>query len=143
VQDLKRRRFDGWKRYESIKLVRDYITCVDELTLIVDLYAKKLDFLSRLRKDCELFEFQEKEAPNNDRGKPTLVRIDWAIGVIEEAFVLLDSMLKDLKISMSAVSLAFQSQYMGNKLTCNSSSNSDQSSRTNLPLWPTPRTKLF
>ena len=105
MQDLKRRRFDRWKRNESIKLVQDYITCVDELTLIVDLYVKKLDFLSRLRKDCELFEFQDNHAPNNARGKPATVRIDWAIGVVEEAYVYLDSMLKDLKSSMGAVGL--------------------------------------
>ncbi|KAI9822397.1 MAG: hypothetical protein M1827_000116 [Pycnora praestabilis] len=103
VKDLKRRRFDKWQRYESIKLVRDYITCTDELTLIVQMYAQKVDFFSRLKKDCQQFEAEETKTPNNPLGKSAVARIDWAVGVVEEEYVILEAMLQDLKISMSAL----------------------------------------
>lgn len=103
IQDFKRRRFEDWKRGDSVKLVRDYIMCVDEIALLVHLMSKQLDFLYRLKKDCH--ELDKEESPvNNPDGKKTETRVDWAISIVEEHHSVLETMLKDLRMSMIAVS---------------------------------------
>ncbi|KAI9794126.1 MAG: hypothetical protein M1833_000438 [Piccolia ochrophora] len=103
VQDLKRRRFDQWKRNESVKLVQDYIACVDELTTIVSILNKNLDFLDRLKQDCERMEEEELSAPNCPKGKRTVERVIWAISVVKDNHDQLQSLLNDLESSMQAL----------------------------------------
>ena len=103
IQDFKRRRFDNLKRGESIKLVQEYIMCTDELSILVHIMSKQLDFLYRLRKDCELLDADQR-SPSNALGKTAVSRCDWAITNVEENFSVLDAMLKDLRGSMVAVS---------------------------------------
>ena len=103
IQDFKRRRFEDWKRGDSVKLVRDYIMCVDEIALLVHLMSKQLDFLYDLKKDCH--ELDKEEAPiNNPDGKKTESRVDWATNILQEHHDVLETMLKDLRTSMIAVS---------------------------------------
>ena len=104
IQDFKRRRFDEWQRGDSIKLVRDYILCVDELTILVHLMSKQLDFLYRLKKDCDRLNVDSTDV-KTPQGKDAVDRCNWAIGVLEENFTVLENLLKDLRSSMLAVSL--------------------------------------
>ena len=103
IQDFKRRRFDHWKRGDSIKLVREYIMCTDELSILVHMMGKQLDFLYRLKKDCQRLD-AETSPLNNPQGKTAVSRCDWAIANVEEDFSAMDAMLKDLRGSMVAVS---------------------------------------
>lgn len=102
IQGFKRRRFNQWKRGDSIKLVQDYIKCVDELTMLVHLKKKQLDFLKDLKKDCHVLD-QDSTGVNNPNGKDVVSRCDWAIETVQENFELMDSMVKDLRVSMVAV----------------------------------------
>ncbi|KAL8692000.1 MAG: hypothetical protein Q9218_002892 [Villophora microphyllina] len=56
VRDLinqKSRQTTRFKRNESVNLVRDYISCMDEMSQIQGIARRKIDFLERLRRDCE------------------------------------------------------------------------------------------
>lgn len=100
----KNRRFNPWRRHESVKLVQDYISCVDELTVIVKDMKKVLQFLKNLRKDCEQFDLEADGKTHNAKGTSSVVRVDWAVSVVTENHDLLASTLEDLSDSMLAVS---------------------------------------
>ena len=104
IQNFKRRRFDPTKRGESVGLVKDYVLCVDELGMLVNIMAKQLDFLYRMKKDCIRME-ADPMGMNNPGGKKSTSRVDWAILNLEEQFTYSEAMLKDLRSSMLAVSL--------------------------------------
>lgn len=149
IQDFKRRRFDEWKRGDSIKLVREYIMCTDELSILVHIMSKQLDFLYRLKKDCQLLD-AETGPLNNPQGKTAVSRCDWAIANVEENFSVLDAMLKDLRGSMVAVSNPLLQPFhhlfylsLINRQFPTSSFNFARLSKMNSPSRPTLKTKLF
>ena len=52
----KRRRGSPFKRYESVDLVRQYIACMDEISLIHEAYEHKVVVLQKLLRQWEYFE---------------------------------------------------------------------------------------
>lgn len=83
----KERRYDQWRRNETTKLVRAYLTCLDELTVLEEIFSRKLDFFQRLRKDCDVFpELQSNEVanpPDNENGETPLARVAFAEHMME------------------------------------------------------------
>ena len=105
----KHRRADGFKRHESINLVRDYGTCIEELSklqsLIVD---NKREFLSLLRKDCidlaDKYCHDEKVGlDDSDPLQMMPARIDWARRIIDENSKRLPAIMSELKSSLDVV----------------------------------------
>lgn len=65
---------------------------------------KNLQFLERLRKDCQQIDLETKGRVHNTKGKSAVERIDWAMSVVSENHELLANTLGDLSDSMLAVS---------------------------------------
>ena len=107
VHELKERRYDPWKRNESIKLVRAYLSCIDELATLGAIYAKKIDFLTRLEEDCLRFEKEDAEEDrrvNNPKGETGQQRAQFALQVCKEAKDRTERLIVDLTQSVNTVS---------------------------------------
>jgi hypothetical protein len=102
----KERRYDRWQRNETINLVRAYLVCIDELTVLGEIFSKKLDFFQRLRKDCDSFELQDNGAhnppDNQDRETPS-DRISFAEHMMEESSTQCKRLNADLRESLNTV----------------------------------------
>jgi hypothetical protein len=113
------RRYDPWKRNESVRLVREYLTCIDELKTINVILTKKLDFFERLKEDCDRFELEDAEngkTPDNPNGETSETRILFVTHILKEAVEHSHRLLDDLTESMNAVRLSLM-QYPNIKLT--------------------------
>lgn len=105
----KHRSADGFKRYESINLIRDYAACIDEISklqsLIVD---NKREFLSLLRKDCidlaDKYCHEENTVLDDSHPLQKIpARIDWALRIIDENSKRLPAIMSELKSSLDVV----------------------------------------
>lgn len=106
IQDLKRRRYDPWKRNETVKLVREYLSCVDELTTVKLILHKKLELFQALLLDAKKFEvedFRARNEPNNATGESSQERVVWALGMVKAQHDCFERLLIDLKQSMNAL----------------------------------------
>ena len=106
IQDLKRRRYDKWVRGETVKLVRDYLTCVDELTSVKAIIQKKVEFFTRISVDVKRFEAEDMKAmlmPNNQNGETMNSRVDFALNIVKHQCDCYERLLIDLKQSMNAL----------------------------------------
>lgn len=74
---------------------------------------KNLQFLERLRKDCQQIDLETKGGVHNTEGKSALGRIDWAVSVVSENHELLANTLGDLSDSMLAVSDILTALWVG------------------------------
>ncbi|KAI9844689.1 MAG: hypothetical protein M1837_005431 [Sclerophora amabilis] len=106
--DLKRRRFEKFERQASVRLVKDYITCIEELSIISDLLRKKVSFLERLRQDCEVLESEDllKRRPSDDKiktEKSMVKRVDWALVIVRDQYDNIRFIFDDLQGSMQAL----------------------------------------
>ncbi|PKS08381.1 hypothetical protein jhhlp_005325 [Lomentospora prolificans] len=81
---LKEQQKNPWERGEAVKLVRRYLSSIDELRVVQAVAARKLDLMERLLKDCERMEqeFNESgEYVNQDPEAEAMTeRAAWAIG---------------------------------------------------------------
>lgn len=103
----KRRRYDPWKRNETVKLVREYLSCVDELTTVRVILHKKLELFQALLLDAKKFEIEDSRARNelnNAAGESAEDRVVWALGLVKAQHDCFERLLIDLKQSMNAVS---------------------------------------
>lgn len=79
------RRGYHFKRNESVNLVHECVTYMDEISEIYGIYERNLEILGRLRRDFEFLEHEpraeitrpHKEFGNN--GKMMTEEIDWAV----------------------------------------------------------------
>ncbi|KAI9856863.1 MAG: hypothetical protein M1824_005237 [Vezdaea acicularis] len=99
VQDLKRRRYETFKKNESIKLVRDYNSCMDEISSIVNILEHKVSFLDRLKKDCAGLESTARPLPPHS----ATARVDWARTAVSDNLRMMRGLLDDLQGSLSAL----------------------------------------
>lgn len=102
----KRRRYDSWKRNESVNLVREYLSCVDELTTIKLTLQKKMDLFQALLLDAKKFEIddlQGQKKPNSPDGESSQERVLWAMGMVKSQLDCFERLLIDTKQSMNAV----------------------------------------
>ena len=107
IQDLKRRRFEDWKPKRSVKLVRDYLTCLDELTYITLNLQSKVRLFDVIQTDVNKFEAEDLrmvKTPDNPAGESMLSRLDWALNHVKQQHEVFERLLIDLKQSLDAVS---------------------------------------
>ena len=106
IQDLKRRRFDKWVRNETVKLVREYLTCVDELTTVRAIMQRKVEIFTKVAVDVKKFESDDVKArllPDNPAGESASARIDFALSITKHQCDCYERLLIDLKQSMNAL----------------------------------------
>lgn len=98
-------------------LVRDYIICIEELSTISKILARKRSFLQRLLEDCTEIEAenvnQSCRSPDDDdndevddtlkKERSMVERVNWALDIIIDQDDLTRSILEDLQGSMQAV----------------------------------------
>ena len=103
-----------------MNLVREYVACMDEVSQIHSIAERKIDFLERLRQDCEVVEedAEQPEEPVDDYNviaspglsadphirKLMIQRIDKAIQYIKANHERLPGTLNDLRNSLDDVS---------------------------------------
>jgi hypothetical protein len=108
LSSQKERKFDPWKRDETVILVRKYLACIDELGYIGQIYDRKLDFLQRLHEDCVQLEKSEIEAgrmPDNPGGVSMEERVNFALLLVKEFHIKCEGLITELNESMHAVCL--------------------------------------
>lgn len=106
----KRRRYDEWKRNETVKHVREYLACVDELTTIKIILHKKLELFQGLLLDAKKFEAEDflgRNEADNPNGESSQERVVWALGMVKSQHECFERLLIDLKQSMNAVISGF------------------------------------
>lgn len=105
VQELKERRYDRWQRNETIDLVRAYLVCIDELTVLEEIFTKKLDFFRRLRVDIDAYEQQDAATPAaNADGETPQNRVAFAEHITAESAAHCKRLTADLRQSLNTVS---------------------------------------
>ena len=106
IQDLKRRRHAPWRKDETVKLVRDYLSCVDELTTVKLIYSKKYDLFKGMQQDVRKFETEDnrgKRMPDNPLGESAPERVKWALTMVKDQHDCYERLLIDTKQSMEAL----------------------------------------
>jgi hypothetical protein len=103
VQDLKNRRYLEFQRKESVKLVREYLSCIDELTNIGNIIDNSISVLEGLRVDIEKMERDNPAPADNAEGESALERVNWAIGLVGNESLICRELLQDLRQSLTAV----------------------------------------
>jgi hypothetical protein len=86
--------------------VRAYLVCIDELTVLGEIFTKKLDFFQRLRQDCDNFEAQDSGAehpPDNPDGESSFDRIAFVEHMMEESSTQCKRLNADLRESLNTV----------------------------------------
>ena len=107
IQELKRRRFEEWQPKVTVRLVRKYLACLDELTYITLNLKKKLEMFKVMQMDIKKFEAEDLrmgKLPDNPEAESAIERIDWAIKTIKHDCECFERLLVDLKQSLDAVS---------------------------------------
>ena len=106
IQDLKRRRFDEWKPKKTVELVRDYLTCLDEITYITLNLKSKMRLFSIVQMDVKKFEGEDTrmgKVPDNPAGESMLSRLDWALNHVKHEHETFERLLIDLRQSLDAL----------------------------------------
>lgn len=115
------RRYEEFKRNESVKLVKEYLTCTDELTSIVQVLRGKASMLKQLLKNVERDEEVDKNVEHDEQAEKTAdlsqeaekrkpgpldsarERIEWALALVEDQDRAFQSLLDDLRLATEAV----------------------------------------
>ncbi|KAI4209467.1 MAG: hypothetical protein LQ351_007598 [Letrouitia transgressa] len=106
IQDLKRRRHAPWRKNETVKLVRDYLCCVDELTTVKSILQKKVELFKGMQQDVRRFESEDNRARkpvNNPSGESAHERVKWALTMAKDQHDCFERLLLDTKQSMEAL----------------------------------------
>lgn len=102
VQDLKRKRNDKWKQHDAAGLVKDYTTCIDEISVIVEVFQRNMAMLQGLKEDICQFEREEIE-DTNCGFEDSKQRVNWSIRVLGNQLTRLETMLSDMRKEMDAL----------------------------------------
>ena len=88
-----------------MNLVREYVSCMDEISQIYDISRQKIEFLRKLRDHYREVVPVSGDATQNLHGKNILLteRIEGAIEKIEKDNKNLPRLLNDLKASLDVV----------------------------------------
>ena len=135
IQELKRRRYDQWEPKVTVKLVRAYLSGIDELTTIRLILQKKAELFKIMLLDVKKFEAEDnrfRKTPDNAEGESSVQRLIWAINTVKNQHECFERLLIDLKQSMDAVSLPQPTQIISSADTLiRSSFNCARSNRMN------------
>ena len=95
---------------------------MDELTTLGTIFAKKIDFFTRLEQDCARFDEEDIRAGrlvNNPEGETGQQRVKFALHVCREAHEQTERLVADLHKSVNQVSLpSFQRLNWQGKSCC-------------------------
>ncbi len=90
-----------------MNLVREYVSCMDEISQIYDISVQKIEFLGKLREHCEVLERQNFNDASysrlNQDDHLLTARIDGAVKQIKKDNENLPRLLNDLKASLDVV----------------------------------------
>lgn len=106
IQDLKRRRHAPWRKNETVKLVRDYLACVDELTAIKMICQKQVELFKGMQQDARKFETEDNRArrsPDNTSGESMTERTKWALNLVKARHDTIEKLLVDARQSLEAL----------------------------------------
>ncbi|KAL8945436.1 MAG: hypothetical protein Q9211_000039 [Gyalolechia sp. 1 TL-2023] len=106
IQDLKRRRHAPWRKNETVKLVRDYLACIDELTTIKLICQRQVELFKGVQQDVRKFETEYNRArrlPDNPNGESMHERVKWALTMVKSRHDSFERLLIDAKESMEAL----------------------------------------
>ena len=107
IQDLKRRCYEKWFPKKTVELVRNYLSCIDELTTIRLILQRKLDLFKTMLDDINKFEIEDARArnlPNNPGGETSSERLEWAIKLVKAQHECHVRLSTELKSSLDTVS---------------------------------------
>lgn len=146
IQDLKRRRYEKWERNKTVQLVRDFQSCIDEMTTIKLILQKKTELFKVMQLDIKKFETDDtrsRKDPDNPEGETSLERLTWAAGMVKGQHECFERLAIDLRQSMDAVSRPWPPPFLSPTSQTNLFSffNSAPSNKTNSPSSQTPKTK--
>lgn len=89
-----------------MNLVREYLTCIDELTTMNIIFKNTRTLLDRLNDQLgDVLKGESSVTPDNENGEPGLSRVHWAGGMIDEYLADTKELLVDLTESLNAVGL--------------------------------------
>lgn len=105
----KNRRGSPSERFETVKLVFQYVFCMDEISQIHDLCEQRQEFLKRLASDCREMEMLVREpgriaASTGPKKEWVIQDLENAIEILQKPLDQLPRLLKDLKSSLDVVS---------------------------------------
>ena len=106
IQDLKRRRYQKWEPKKTVKLVRDYLSCIDEVTTISLILKQKVELFNIMQHDVKKFEnddIRSGKLPDNPEGETSPQRLQWAMNLVKRQDECFERLLIDLKQSMDAL----------------------------------------
>lgn len=99
----KERRYLEFRRKESVRLVREFLTCIDELTTITVILANTLALLENVKRNVESMEKEDTMQPDNPEGESAIDRVNWAIALVRQESLINQEVLTDLRQSLTAV----------------------------------------
>jgi hypothetical protein len=101
----KRRRNAPWKKNETVRLVREYLKAIDELTAVKSITGKKLHVFQGMVEDCERMENEDDQAgvEINPYGESAIERVQWALQIIKEMDDDCTKLLSDLQVALNEV----------------------------------------
>ncbi|KAL8853448.1 MAG: hypothetical protein Q9221_001765 [Calogaya cf. arnoldii] len=106
INDLKRRRYAPWRKDETVKLVRDYLACVDELTTVKAICQQQVSLFKSMQQDIRKFEQEDNRArrtPDYQQGESMHERVKWALTMVKERHDTFERLLTEAKQSMEAL----------------------------------------
>ncbi|KAL8887912.1 MAG: hypothetical protein Q9192_006256 [Flavoplaca navasiana] len=106
VNDLKRRRYAPWRKDETVKLVRDYLACVDELTMVERICEQQVTLFKGMQQDIRKFEHEDNRArrnPDFPKGESMHERVKWALTMVKTRHDIFEGLLTEAKQSMEAL----------------------------------------
>jgi len=104
VQDLKDRRYLKFQKNESVKLVREFLACIDELATVGIILTNTITMLENMMKQIDKYKQEDPDSePDHPEGESPAERVKWAIAVVEEESILVHELLADLRQSLTAL----------------------------------------
>lgn len=86
--------------------MRAWLVCIDELTVLAEIFSKKSEIFRRPKQDCETFEQEYNDAKkplDNLNGEIPIERIAFAERMMEESTKQCKRLNADLQESMNSV----------------------------------------
>ncbi|KAK3111341.1 hypothetical protein LTR53_013525 [Teratosphaeriaceae sp. CCFEE 6253] len=113
VRTLKQRRYDPWAPKTTIRLVKDYLLCIDELQTLALHFSHQLSFFEKLAVDLAEHEAEDRAGSNGSPVEPdpdithleqsAEERTQWAIGHIKSQRQFVEHLGEDMKYSLEAL----------------------------------------
>src|ERR1700754_4411547 len=99
------KRYDGFKRNASVELVREYLTCIDELTTMIGIFKNTRALLRRLEDQLgDVLRGERTITPDNELGESGTSRVLWASTIVDDNTHVAKELLADMQASLNAVS---------------------------------------